>query len=108
MGSLLILSILSVIFFIEFAITGQLHWAFYRLNYMTISVSYAFICLSSVYVTPEIYRSVRIIFGCFDRHETNYGDPNSISNITRTQRKSIYSGCRRSTSVMMVESDTDV
>ena len=40
---LLTLGIPSVIFFIASIINGQLHWAFYRLNGMIISISYAFI-----------------------------------------------------------------
>jgi hypothetical protein len=92
----------SVIFFIGSIINGQLHWAFYRLNGMIISISYAFICLSSLYVTPQIYRPIRIRFGSSERHRTTHEECISSSNIIKTQRKTPHP-VRRFSSVNIID-----
>jgi hypothetical protein len=50
----------TTIFFIRFILTGNLHWAAYRICWLTISISLVFISLSSLYVTPQIYKKLRI------------------------------------------------
>jgi hypothetical protein len=101
---LLTLGIPSVIFFIAFIITGHLYWAFYRLTWMTISISYAFICLSSVYVTPQIYRPIRVKLGYSEPHTRNQEDSTSrSSSSTRTQKKISHPVIRRSSSYCMIE-----
>jgi len=98
---LLILGAPSVIFVIVFIIHSHLYWAYYRLSWMTISISYAFICLSSIYVTPEIYRPIRIIFGYSNHYRENLEDPTPITNTTRTQTKTDHSILRGRSSVNM-------
>ena len=56
---LLSLGIPSSIFVILYIITGHLHWASYRVGWMTIAMSFALISLSSLYVTPQIYKPIR-------------------------------------------------
>jgi hypothetical protein len=82
---LLISGIPSLLFVIIFFFTGNLHWAFYRVAWMTMSVSYSFISFSSVYVTPEIYKPIRNIFG---RPKRNYRNFSSNKNIIRTPEQS--------------------
>lgn len=55
----------AIIFLIAFMITGNLHWSAYRICSMAISMSFLFMSLSSLYLTPQIYKKIRIIFGCF-------------------------------------------
>jgi hypothetical protein len=105
MISLLILGIPSFIFFIVCIINGHLHWAFYRLTWMTVSVSYAFICLSSIYVTPQIYSRIRIMFSYFKPHRKNSQVPTSIANITETRTKTKHSILHRMSSADMIEMD---
>jgi hypothetical protein len=62
----------TTVFFIRFIVTGNLHWATYRICWMTISISLAFISLSSLYVTPQIYKKVRVICGCSKHHRKSY------------------------------------
>jgi hypothetical protein len=72
------------LFFIGFIITGHLHWAFYRLSWMVIPISHALISLSSLYVTPEIYKPIRTIFGR-SKHYKNHREEFSSINVSTTR-----------------------
>ncbi len=99
---LLILGAPTVILVIVFIINSHFYWAYYRLSCMTISISYSFICLSSIYVTPEIYRPIRIIFGYSNHYRGNLEDLTPITNTTRTQTKMDHSVLRARSSVNTV------
>jgi hypothetical protein len=62
-------------------ITGHLHWTSYRVGWMTISISFALISLSSLYVTPQIYRSMRIIFNKSRENEKKRSSSGLTNNI---------------------------
>ncbi len=81
----------AAVFFVIFIISGHLHWGFYRLGWMIISLSYAFICLSSIYVTPQIYGPIRSLFRSSKRPPNILEDPTSIDDITKTQTKTEHS-----------------
>jgi hypothetical protein len=85
---LLSLGIPSCLFVIVFVITGHLHWTCYRIGWMTISISFALISLSSIYVTPQIYKPIRVKF----THSKPNQKARSISSSTNIniemQRKS--------------------
>jgi hypothetical protein len=95
MTLLLVLCVPSIIFFIVFIISGQLHWAFYRLSWMIVSISYAFICLSSIYVTPQIYRPISTIFRYSARRKRNSEVLTTSTCITRTQTRTERSVLRK-------------
>jgi hypothetical protein len=78
---LLLLGIPSSLYVIIFMITGHLHWTSYRVGWMTISISFALISLSSLYVTPQIYRSMRIIFNKSRENEKKRSSSGLTNNI---------------------------
>lgn len=102
---LVTLGVPAVIFFILFIISGHLHWAFYRLSWMSIAIAYALICLSSIYVTPEIYRPIKILLRYSQRRRASSVDHSSTSNITKTQTKNEHGILRKILSDNMVELD---
>jgi hypothetical protein len=104
--SFLIPVVASIIFFIVCGISGHFHWAFYRLNGMAISISYAFICLSSIYITPEIFKPIRSLFRLSNCYQRNLEDPVSFHRITKPSTITIENlGLRKMTSVNMIEHD---
>jgi len=77
----------TVLLFVSFVINGILHWTTYRIWWMTVSISFLFISLSSLYVTPQIYKKIRIIFGCFKSREKHHRMSYSINiNIEREKK----------------------
>jgi len=62
----------TVLLFVSFVINDILHWTAYRIWWMTVSISLLFISLSSLYVTPQIYKKIRIIFGCLKPHKKHH------------------------------------
>jgi hypothetical protein len=84
---LLTLGVPLNVFFIEFIITGKLHWATYRISSMTMSLSLVFISLSSLYVTPQIYKKIRSIFGCSKHHKKYHKVSYSININIERERK---------------------
>lgn len=79
---LLSLGIPSTIFVLNFIRTKNLFWASYRLGWMTIAISFALISLSSLYVTPQIHRSIRNFL--LKRNPPG----NNVSHSSLTQQKS--------------------
>jgi uncharacterized membrane protein len=84
---LLLLGIPSCLFVIGFIINGYLHWAAYRVGWMTISISFALISLSSVYVTPQIYEPIRLILNHPKTSQRNRSSSTSTYNNVEIQRK---------------------
>jgi uncharacterized membrane protein len=84
---LLLLGIPSCLFVIGFIINGYLHWAAYRVGWMTISISFALISLSSVYVTPQIYEPIRLILNHPKTSQRNCSSSTSTYNNVEIQRK---------------------
>ncbi|CAF1353875.1 unnamed protein product, partial [Adineta steineri] len=75
------------LFLITFITTGYLHWIAYRVCSLLMSLSFLFISLSSLYVTPQIYKKIRILFGCVKHHKRHQRVPYSINiNIERERR----------------------
>jgi hypothetical protein len=87
---LLTLGVPSAVFFIQFVITGHLHWAAYRISSMTTSLTFVFISLSSLYVTPQIYKKMRSIFG-YSKHHTKYHRVSYSFNIIIERERKIES-----------------
>lgn len=85
--TLLLLGIPSCLFVIAFIITGHLHWASYRIGWMTISIAFALISLSSVYVTPQIYEPIRIMINHSKENKRTRSSSSSTCNNIQTQRK---------------------
>lgn len=84
---LLALGFPIILFLIVFLITGNLHWITYRICWMAVSVSLVFISLSSLYVTPEIYKKLQILFGCSKPHKKYHRASYSINmNIEREKK----------------------
>jgi hypothetical protein len=77
----------TIVFFIQVIVTGQLHWSAYRICWMTISISLVFISLSSLYVTPQIYKKVRSICKCSKHHKKYYKVSYSINISVQRERK---------------------
>jgi len=92
------LGIPVIVFFIAFVITGKVHWTAYRICWMTVSISFLFISLSSFYITPQIYKKIRIIFGCSKYHKKHHGISYSI-NISIEREKKIESLLLENTSL---------
>lgn len=84
---LLSLGIPSCLFVIAFIITGHLHWACYRVGWMTISMSFALISLSSIYVTPQIYSPIHTIFNQSKYNKKHRSNSSSTTNNIEVQRK---------------------
>jgi len=84
---LLLLGIPSCLFVILFIITGHLHWTAYRIGWMTISISFALISLSSLYVTPEIYKPLRTMISHSKQNQGNLSKSSSSNNNPGTQKK---------------------
>ncbi len=84
---LLLLGIPSSLFVIAYIITGHLHWASYRVGWMTISMSFALISLSSLYVTPQIYKPIRIMLNHSKQSQKNRSNISSSNSNIATQRK---------------------
>ncbi len=84
---LLLLGVPSCLFVIAFIITGHLHWAAYRVGWMTISVSFVLISLSSIYVTPQIYKPIRIMINHSKQSQRNRTISSLTNNNIDTQRK---------------------
>ncbi len=80
MTVLLLLGIPSCLFVIAFIITGHLHWAAYR-------VSFALISLSSLYVTPQIYKPIRLMINHSKQSQKNLSNSSPNNNNAETQRK---------------------
>ena len=76
-----------ILFSIRYLITGHLHWSAYRICWMAISLSLAFISLSSLYVTPQIYKKIRRIFGCTNHTKQYYRISYSINIFIEQERK---------------------
>ncbi|CAF0891368.1 unnamed protein product [Adineta steineri] len=75
------------LFLITFITTGYLHWIAYRICSLFMSISFLFISLSSLYVTPQIYKKIRILFGCVKYHKRHQRVTYSINiNIERERR----------------------
>lgn len=83
---LLSLGIPSSIFVILYIITGHLHWAAYRVGWMTIAMSFALISLSSLYVTPQIYKPIQQIFDTSVNKPRNRSDSSSAVNTYQSRR----------------------
>lgn len=88
-----------ILFFIRYLITGRLHWSAYRICWMAISLSLAVISLSSLYVTPQIYKKLRRIFGCSKQPKTKYYRISYSINIFIEREKKIESILLENTSV---------
>ena len=84
---LVTLGVPLTVFFIEFIITGKLHWATYHMSSMTTSLALVFISLSSLYVTPQIYKKIRSVFGCSKHHQKYHKVSYSISINIERERK---------------------
>lgn len=76
-----------ILFFICYLITGHLHWSAYRICWMAISISLAFISLSSLYVTPQIYKQIQRICGCSKRSKKYYRVSYSINIFIDREKK---------------------
>ena len=85
MIALLSLGIPSCLFVIAFMITNHLHWASYRVGWMTIAVSFALISLSSLYVTPQIYQPIRSM--CRSKGNNARNGMTSSSNNQKMERQ---------------------
>jgi hypothetical protein len=103
--SLLIPVIASIVFFIIFVINGDFHWIFYRLNGMAISISYAFICLSSIYITPEIFIPIKNLFKPSKCYQRNLSKSTSIYRIVKVSTKIIDLDSHEISHVHMTELD---
>ncbi len=90
---LLLLGVPSTLFVIAFIISGHLHWAAYRVGWMTISISFALISLSSIYVTPQIYKPIRtrLDYSKNKQRHSNSSSTNNNSEIQRTTNKRFIS-----------------
>lgn len=87
MITLLSLGLPSCLFVIGFIITGRLHWTAYRIGWMTISIAFALISLSSVYVTPQIYKPIRILINHSKTNQKNRSSSSSTYNHIEMQQK---------------------
>jgi len=77
----------TIIFYLLYVLTDQLHWTTYRLSFLSISISFVFISLSSLYVTPQIYKRIRTICSCSRSAKKNSCLSYSISiNIEREKK----------------------
>ncbi|UJR16410.1 hypothetical protein I4U23_003312 [Adineta vaga] len=75
------------LFFIIFITTGHLHWLAYRICSMIMSISFLFISLSSLYVTPQIYKRIRVCLGYSKHHKKHQRISYSINiNIEKEKR----------------------
>jgi hypothetical protein len=92
---LLLLGIPSSLFVIAFIISDHLNWAAYRVGWMTISISFALISLSSVYVTPQIYKPICTRLDS-SKNKKRASNSSSTNNNTGTQRKTNGFLCKRS------------
>ena len=95
---LLSLGIPSTIFVILFAITHHLHWASYRIGWMTIGISFALISLSSLYVTPQIHRPIGNLFR-FSKKKSRTRHNSSSKNPYSTRHKAPESIVLKSTTM---------
>jgi hypothetical protein len=92
---LLLLGIPSSLFVTSFIITGQLNWAAYRVGWMTISISFALISLSSIYVTPQIYKPIRTRLD-YSKNKQKLSNSSSTNNNTDLLKPSKYFVLRQS------------